>query len=234
MRSNAAGLLKPRSMVIPMFELLLKAIGASRAVSPPVRKLADAILEELRNDPEVEQLKRDIDSILQEEEDVLKKPRPQKRAAARRTILAERQQGFRGTQKRTLSDLTKSLQQVTSAYNDSMSKELERAINTFRYHDFGSLKDNKEAAKQIQQLVKRVGFRFKDPKSGKAANLICKESKSNKNGLFYFEYYEDGRKRTGASSTCLPHMQVIPSEDEDVLIADVVETEKGMFIDEAA
>lgn len=183
-----------------------------------VRKLLAAAVEPLRAKVSFELAiaeaePNDVDDIRTRIHDLEKGPETaeQYKGALRKLRAVLREVNAANAAKLKL--LMDELHKVRSAFQTSYARECEWGINEFSGLEFGSIDANREAVKQIQEVLALAGLKVKDPVSGQPANLVHKRS-GNAKGRFVCEYYDEyGKKRSGYSFNVLPYLELVPDKE---------------------
>lgn len=151
---------------------------------------------------------------------------PQKREqfkiALSRMKLAE--QALKNEYDRVFSGIAEDIHTIASAYQTGFMREAECVLQRFAYFDSGSFEKNREITKTVQAILRRIGCKVRDPKTGNPANLTYK--KMGNSNRFVFEYYSCGKK-TGATFSHFPHLQLVPSIDEEPFVEEYLKKQES-------
>jgi hypothetical protein len=78
---------------------------------------------------------------------------------------------------------------------------------------FGSLVANQAVAREIQELLNRLGLRVACPRQGCGlpASIRCAAAGNSRHGVFQFDHSVGGRRTTHLGSSLFPLLQLVPA-----------------------
>lgn len=112
----------------------------------------------------------------------------------------------------SLSDAESQLDQLTRQLNGiqrSIRQSIERYLQSFSGATFGSVEDNQQFLRAVQELLEMHGLRVRCPECGHPAILRCSRSNSSAGGAFVFDHYINRRRTFHGGGSTMPSVRVV-------------------------
>lgn len=112
----------------------------------------------------------------------------------------------------SLSDAESQLDQLSRQLNGiqrSIRQSIERYLQRFTGATFGSIEDNQQFLRAVQELLETHGLRVRCPECGHPAILRCSRSNGSAGGAFVFDHYIDRRRTFHGGGSTMPSLRVV-------------------------
>ncbi len=112
-----------------------------------------------------------------------------------------------------IGQLLKDLSRGLDVLNLPFRKALQELLNYLAGKSFDSLESKQAVAKEIQEIISRLGLRVACPKEGCGLPAIirCAAAGNSKQGVFQFDHSSSsGRRTTHMGSSTLPRLTLVP------------------------
>jgi len=112
----------------------------------------------------------------------------------------------------SLEDAQAQLGQLTRQLNGiqrSIRQAIERYLQRFAGASFGTLAENQQFVREIQELLEMHGLRVRCPECGHPAILRCSRSSGAPGGVFVFDHYIDRRRTFHGGGATMPALRVV-------------------------